>query len=104
MAIAFVQKGSALNSGSGGNAVVSCAYGSSVASGHLLVAVVFGGDGSVIPAATCSDTLGNTWTAATSNQQGGVTNSTVQMFYAVAGSSGSNAVSATFSVFSSSTV
>lgn len=98
MAIAFVQKGSALATGAAGNTVVSCAYGSNVVAGNLLVAAVFLGDPSTTPAvASVADTQSNTWNSATISRTGGTSNSTVQIYFAIAGSSASCNVSATIS-------
>ena len=92
---AFVQ-GAANN---GGNvSSISAAFGSSVLSGHLLVAAV-GYAGSDIATVTFSvaDNLGNTWVPV-SNAVRRTDHGVAQLFYALVGSSGTDSVTVTANV------
>lgn len=70
------------------------AYGSNPAANNLLLVIVRAGGTTALPF-TVSDTLGNTWHGLTSNTISGI--GSLQMFWAVNGSSGANTVTVSIS-------
>lgn len=74
---------------------LSAAFGSSVSSGEILVAMINDEAGPTSNGFTVSDTLSNTWTSAVSRNDGTITVSAI--YYATASSSGSDTVTVSFS-------
>ncbi len=78
----------------GGATTTVKAYGSNVTANSLLICDVSSG-GPNSPASGVTDSQGNSWTQVGTASTGGLGDS-IQMFYAIAGSSGANTVTVTF--------